>query len=108
MFLSLPVWGVIPEVVESSPFQQPVEVIKGVPEAPEVGQSRGMIGGILEHVHHPIATAGEVGISRARCVASAIVDLCSWLFVGADASAAPHEASVAISSCIACNNAPDK
>ena len=66
-----------------------------------------MIGRKLVHVQHPIATAGERGVSRARGVAFAVINFRSWLFVGADASAATHEASVAVSSCIARNNAPE-
>ena len=105
--VSLPIWRVVSEVVEGSSFQYPVEVVEAVLEASEVGQSGGVVGGVLEDVHGPRTATGEVGVPGAGNVAPTVINSCCWLFVHADASVPVHETDIAVIGCIACLNAPE-
>ena len=104
---NLPVRCVVPEIVEGSPFQYPVEVVKAVLEASKVSQPRGVVSGVLEDVHGPCPTTGEIRVARTFHVAPAVLDLCQWLLVYTDASVPVHEADVAIMGCIAGLDAPE-
>ena len=50
---SLPIWCVVPKVVVGPLKEHPVKIIEGVLIAPNVGESRGMVGWVLVDIHHP-------------------------------------------------------
>ena len=57
------------KVVVSAFKEHPVKIVKGVHEASDVGESRRVVGRVLEDVHHPTPTTCETRVSGARSVA---------------------------------------